>query len=606
MPSPSRTCEHVAVSQRVIAWLSHRHASVGIVALALLLTLPTLSVGLHTDDYLQRAVLIGSPLVRPYFPTAMSMFEFLDGDPGRTARMMDRGSLPWWTVPEIKASFWRPLAVATHWLDYRLWPNTPALMHAQSLLWFAALVAAAACLYRRVMGLTWIAGLAALMYAVDDAHATPAAWLANRNIVLAAFFGVCSLLAHDRWRRGGGPAAALLAPALLAGSLLAAEAGLSTVAYLVAYAIFLDRGRWRSRLATRGPYICVAIAWRAAWAVLGHGALHVGYYIDPLHEPMRFLIALVHRAPILLLGQWALPPADLTLFFGPVGQRVYFWVAVGFVVLLAILLAQVVRRSAAARFWAAGMLLSLPPVCATFPSDRLLFFVGLGAMGLLAEFLAAVFDRSFQQTPGLFAPRVATMFAVALLVIHLVIAPPALVVRGLFPLGPEWLHPETCLGVSLDHAVERQDVCMINSPMPSFALHFLINQELAGQPVPRRARVLSPTTGPLTVARPDPRTLVVRSVGPGGFNVLERLFRCKRDPMKIGDRVELSGLSIEVTRVDADGLPIDAVFRFVVPLEDTSLRWLYSKDGRLRPWTPPAVGETVELAAAFELSLHRL
>jgi len=606
MPSPSRTCEHVAVSQRVIAWLSHRHASVGIVVLASLLTLPTLSVGLHTDDYLQRAVLIGSPLVRPYFPTAMSMFEFLDGDPGRTARMMDRGSLPWWTVPEIKASFWRPLAVATHWLDYRLWPNHPALMHAQSLLWFAALVAAAACLYRRVMGLTWIAGLAALMYAVDDAHATPAAWLANRNIVIATFFGVCSLLTHDRWRRGGGPAAALLASTLLAGSLLAAEAGLSTVAYLVAYAIFLDRGRWRSRLATLGPYICVAIAWRVAWAVLGHGALHVGYYIDPLHEPMRFLIALVHRAPILLLGQLALPPADVGLFFGPVGQRIYFWAAVGFVVLLAVLLTPVVRRSAAARFWAAGMLLSLPPVCATFPSDRLLFFVGLGAMGLLAEFLAAVFDRSFEQTPGLFAPRVATMFAVALLVIHLVIAPPALVVRGLFPLGPEWLHPETCLGISLDHAVERQDVCMINSPMPSFALHFLINQELAGQSVPRRARVLSPTTGPLTVARPDPRTLVVRSVGPGGFNVLERLFRCNRDPMKIGDRVELSGLSIEVTRVDADGLPVDAVFRFAVPLEDTSLRWLYSKDGRLRPWTPPAVGETVELAAAFELSLHRL
>jgi hypothetical protein len=47
------------------------------------------------------------------------------------------------------------------------------------------------------------------------------------------------------------------------------------------------------------------------------------------------------------------------------------------------------RRSATARFWGGGMALALVPACATLPANRLLFFVGLGGMGLLAEFLTS-------------------------------------------------------------------------------------------------------------------------------------------------------------------------------------------------------------------------
>lgn len=48
-------------------------------------------------------------------------------------------------------------------------------------------------------------------------------------------------------------------------------------------------------------------------------------------------------------------------------------------------------------------------------------------------------------------------------------------------------------------------------------------------------------------------------------------------------------------RMTPDGRPFTVRFRFAVPLEDPSLRWLQWKDNRFIPFTPPAVGQTVTL-----------
>jgi hypothetical protein len=578
--------------------------------LAAVLALPALRVGWVGDDHLHRAVLVGSPLMRPFFPTAMSMFEFLDGDSRRTMQMIDLGMLPWWTVPEIKGSFWRPLTVATHWFDYRLWPLRPALMHAHSLLWFAATVFAAACFFRRIMNVAWVAGLAGLLFAIDNVHATPVAWLANRNIVIATFFGLCSLLAHDRWRRQGGALAGLAAPLLLTASLLATEAGLSTVAYLAAYAIFLDRGsRWQ-RLASLLPYAGVIIAWRIVWTLLGHGACHVGYYVDPLQEPIRFAFAVAQRAPILLLAQWAFLPADLSLFLGGWGLWAFWMIAAAVAVMVGLLLRPLLRQSRQARFWAAGMLLSLLPICTTFPSNRLLFFVGLGAMGLLAEFLANVFARKSDANDGSSvippAPRTVGGAAIFLVVVHLMIAPAVMPLYCRYPLGPPSLHPENMCRIAPDSFLENQDLYLVNEPLPLFAAYPLLISSLSGKPVPRSFRVLSPMSGRITVTRSDTHTLIVRATKGFTDRILGRLFRSESDPMTAGQRIVLSGQTIEVSEVSSEGMPAETVFRFAVPLEDTSLKWLHWSGGMLRPWTPPAVGQTIEIPAAFEPSLQRL
>ncbi|MFQ5853547.1 MAG: hypothetical protein ACE5JU_23560 [Candidatus Binatia bacterium] len=154
----------------------------------------------------------------------MQIFSILNGDPQRIRRYMEWGTLPWWTVEDFRIAFFRAFSILTMWLDYQLWPDLPALMHLQSLLWFGALVATAGVFYRRMMGVTCAAGLAALLYAIDDAHAFPAAWLANRNHLLAAFFGLLCILTHDRWRREGWDWGVVLSPICLALALLSGEA----------------------------------------------------------------------------------------------------------------------------------------------------------------------------------------------------------------------------------------------------------------------------------------------------------------------------------------------------------------------------------------------
>ena len=96
----------------------------------------------------------------------------------------------------------------------------------------------------------WVAGIAAMAYAVNDTHAVPVGWLANRNAVLAGLFGVLTLLLHDRWRRMGLKFAAWLAPIAYLLALLSAEAGVAICAYLFSYCLFVDRGDWPKRLLT--------------------------------------------------------------------------------------------------------------------------------------------------------------------------------------------------------------------------------------------------------------------------------------------------------------------------------------------------------------------
>ncbi|RMF87121.1 MAG: hypothetical protein D6736_13490, partial [Nitrospinota bacterium] len=144
-------------------WLCHRRLPLLLALLAILLTLPALGVGWQMDDYLQRLMMLKLPQVGA---GPEEIFTVLNGDPQVIHRYMDLGLLPWWTVPRYRISFLRVFSIFTLWVDYELWPDSPVLMHLQSLLWFGALIAVATLLYRRIMGPTYVAGFAALLYAV--------------------------------------------------------------------------------------------------------------------------------------------------------------------------------------------------------------------------------------------------------------------------------------------------------------------------------------------------------------------------------------------------------------------------------------------------------
>ena len=165
----------------------------------------------------------------------------------------------------------------------------------------------------------------------------------------------------------------------------------------------------------------------------------MGLYVDPLTDPGPFLAALAERAPILMLGQWSPIPAETAAVLRPPFRRPSGGRRSRSSALLTLVLAPLLKRDRLARFWAAGMLLPTIPVCATLPMDRLLTFAGIGAFGLLAQFLAFVFGHrpALRSTRWWRVPLCAlAWFFVA---VHAVWAPIALPFRAANPAGPRWV-----------------------------------------------------------------------------------------------------------------------------------------------------------------------
>jgi hypothetical protein len=525
----------------------------------------------------------------------IDMFVFFNGDPNRIEEAIDRGFLPWWTDKNIKAAFFRPLASISHWLDYIFWPEKPILMHAQSILWYAALAIAITFMYRRFIPIPWVAGLAALLYVIDDAHGTPVGFLANRNAVMATLFGVLTLIIHDKWRKDNLWIGLFVGPVLLVLSLLSAEAGLATCAYLFAYSLFIDKGTLRQRFMAIIPYAVTVVIWRLLWTYLGYGVKDIGAYIDPLSEPLKYLAAVKIRAPFLMLGQFAFPPADIKMIF-PKYSLIIWRTALVFLVVVIIILIPLIWRKRSIRFWTTAMLLSVLPICATFPSDRLLTFVGIGAMGIIAQFIHFAFTKA-QGRPKLILWRIpALILAGIFILVHLIIAPLMLPVRVAYPMIPKKHASKLMLTEPLDESVINQDLIIVNPPIVFLMLESPMIWECNNQPMPRHIRNLTSSYyQPVEVYRPDAKTLIVRPTF--GFYpwVLDSLFRNEDNPYSVGDRIELTDMTVEIRELTSKRNVAEAAFIFSVDLEDPSLRWLQHKDNAFIPFTPPAIGQKVIL-----------
>ena len=178
------------------------------------------------------------------------------------------GTLPWWTPDDLKLSLWRPVTAFTHWLDYRLFPDSPALMHAQNIAWFAAIVFLVTIIYRKLMGTGWAAGLAALLFLLDGNTYFPVAFVANRGFILSLFFGLLCLYEHHQWRSAKSRSGLVLSALFLALSLFADEGGASTFAFILAYALVLEPGSVRNRALTVLPSVLVIVLWRTIYIAL--------------------------------------------------------------------------------------------------------------------------------------------------------------------------------------------------------------------------------------------------------------------------------------------------------------------------------------------------
>ena len=152
------------------------------------------------------------------------------------------------------------------------------------------------------------------------------------------------------------------------------------------------------------------------------------------------------------------------------------------------------------------------------------------------------------------------------------------------------------LSIPDDPELADQTLVIVNAPDHLLSVAMMWPMRLLeGMTMPQRLRGLATQGAALEIARVDERTLKIGFEYRLYSTALDWMFRGPDRPLETGQVVELDGMSVEVTEVTAAGEPLEVLFRFDRPLEDSSLRWVRWDDGVFIPFSPPPPGVTVKL-----------
>lgn len=241
-----------------------------------------------------------------------------------------------------------------------------------------------------------------------------------------------------------------------------------------------------------------------------------------------------------------------------------------------------------------GMILSLLPLCATWPNDRLLLLVGFGAFGIVAMFLAAVGEVT---RPLRWA---AMPLAGFLALVHLVAAPLLMPIR-IVELPPIFKRLVTRAAATLWHDGRSADTIdvIVNAPDAVTLLHASATRILeSGEAVQRRLLLLSvAVVGRIAVERVDGRTIAIDFSDGFPRDLSSRLFRDQGEAFAAGDDVRAEGVVVRIAACAPEKGPTRIVYRFDLPLEDPRLNWLVWQDTGFVSYRPPPVGAREERAA---------
>ncbi len=566
---------------------------------AVVMMLPALKTGLVMDDLVQRI-----PQLKPsQIPPALYKVGLVPDNTGELSTVLfetfgfprDRalikrgqnyGVLPWWLPAEVKFALWRPFTAFTHWLDYRLFPDSPTLMHAHNIAWFAIVVFLVAIIYRRIIGLTGIAALAALMFVLDKNTYFPVMFVANRGFIVALCLGLLCFYMHHKWRSTNSAFAAILSVIFFSLSLLSNEAGVSTFAFILAYALVLDKETWPKRLVSLLPAILAIIVWRIIYQSLGYGVSGVGaLYLDPGHEPLKFLYHLPGYLISVIAGQLSALPPDVSMGVNVRYYPVITIFYITFTVASIVLFLPVIRRNTIARFWFAVMIFAAIPIVAA-PGGKNFGFVSIGAFGLIAVFVDdLVKNRNWLPASHLYKyPALA--FCIILLVTHI---PMAAISKLATPrIAPAMIgalaNPAGLSNASLSN---DSNVVIVNAPCQLSVCAMPYNEAYYGRPIPESIRALAFAYTGLEIERVDEKSIVIRSKEDNIFTsdqssplhfshafALTDILLCSSKMFEKNRRFVLDGMTVEVLAVDDKNLPKELSFTFDTPLEHKRFRWL--------------------------------
>jgi hypothetical protein len=554
-----------------------------LLALGLAVFWPSLRARFYFDDHFHVAMLAGR------WPTprnALDLYHFVgEGD---RAGLLERGVLPWWSSPELRVRFLRPLSSLLLAADHRLAHGRVFLMHVHSFVWWCACVLAVHGLFRRLLAAR-TAFLATAIFALAPCHVVPLAWLANREALVSLALGALALqalVAHLESGRLRHLASLTLMASL---ALLGGEYALSLLGYVLALVVLRVEVPRARRVAAFAAFAGPTLVYLLLRRALGCGARGAGFYLDPLAAPFAFLREAPRRFATLALDAWlGLDPR--TLEDWPTLARVVGLVAVA--ALLAVPAKRAIeslegaaRASALALF--VGSLLALVPVLAVAPHPRVLGAAMVGASASLAVLMARAFWPPAPE-PRAGEAEYALLAATLLGFAHFVHAPVTAWlgarnfrdVTAFFEASAARVAEEVPDG-------ERSRVVVLRGLGAAFYLPFAIDEQFG-----RRAAWSILAQGDhVLVLHPSARELEV--VAPAGKSLYpsgqDQLFRSDDERFRVGDRVEVPGLRARIVEVGASG-PRRVRFTFDRELDDASVAWLSESSVGVAPVAVPNIG----------------
>ena len=515
----------------------------------------------------------------------LNLYTFADGIPVHNALRADY-CYGWWALPDLKLSFFRPLSVLAHQFDDRfLWPH-PLLQHIHAVLWYLACVGVVGLLLRR-----WLpartAALAVLLFAIDDAHWTPAAWLANRNALISVVPAALGWLAWLRGDRDGWRWGRPLGVLGLALGLCGGETALGLVLLWGA-----EHVSARRKISSLGPIALVLAAYIALYKTLGYGAAASGAYIDPASEPLRFLGFAAMRVPTLAGGLLVSAPTELSAVSVPAGV-LFTAIGLGALVGLAWLLRRLwpsfePAERQALPWLLVGAGLALLPPAATWPSMRTTLVATIPSAALMATLLAAL--GRLLSAGG--APRWQRWMRGYLLFVHGIWAPALFVLASVavLAMAPKW---QKHIDAPVLREVGGKRALLVSSPDPLVGFYTPSTLGALGRPEPRSWSVLSAAIGDVALTRTAPDRLELETLGPSLLaSAPEQLVHDPRRVYHVGDRVRGAGFTVEILAVVPEG-PTRVAFLFERPLDGATWLPLWWHEGRLQRWPLPQIGQRI-------------
>lgn len=555
--------------------------------LGFVLVLSSLGNGLQSfDDVPQRdfivAKLRGDEWVknRPWY----DIYNLVSGDWAAASRARYAWATPWWTWPGLKIRFFRPVAAATLYVDHAFFAKHLWLAHLQSALWYLLACWLVCRLTLQLSRVSSAAALGALLFAVDDAHASPVGWLAGRNAIIgvACFAGALSLYVTAS-RREKLRWTFFAAAALLAG-LLAAENVSSTLMYFVAYTWLLDRRPIRQKWLAPVVIVVASGFWLVVHRLLGFGSFGSGAYLDPIRDGAAFWRALPGRVWSLLELQFA-PPWALWPYV-PGRVLVYAWAAEYFIVLPSLAWFLLRTRNREIAFWVIAGVVGLVPLAASAPHERLLTHVGIAWWMVLAHMVVACVQPS---TPvARLKKSMLRVLAGAVVLLYVVSSAGALAAGAH---SHEEARDIDTRALDSNPGWWTREVIAINVPSMFVLMQVVWQRARSNLPPIRSLTTLGATDREVEVTRIDERTLELFTRGGFLLDVFSSFWRGPAVPLRPDEITLVHDYAVTVSSVTRDGRPQRIRVRFDRSIDDAGFYFVNWVDNQLKPF---AIGRPSE------------